>query len=81
MSLLVRGVIRPIVAVQGINPREDDAKALNTCLYWKIQNANRGLKYVKLDSKALQLLAFTDSSFANKTLSPLFCGNYDMQQI
>ena len=48
-----------------INPGENDAIDPNKRLEWQIQNANRGLKFVKLDPKTLQLLVFTDASFAN----------------
>ena len=40
-------------------------KSLNKRLSWQIENANRGLKFVKLDVNTLQLLVFTDASFAN----------------
>jgi hypothetical protein len=52
-------------AAQVISPSEEDAKQLNKRLNWQIENANRGLKFVKLDIKTLQLLVFTDASFAN----------------
>jgi hypothetical protein len=52
-------------AAQVINPNEDDTKALNKRLDWQINNPSRGLKYVKLDVNSLQLLVFTDASFAN----------------
>jgi hypothetical protein len=48
-----------------INPVENDTKALNKRLSWQIENATRGLKFVKLDINTLQLLAFIDASFAN----------------
>ena len=48
-----------------INPVKDDTKSLNKRLSWQIENANRGLKFVKLDVNTLQLLVFTDASFAN----------------
>jgi hypothetical protein len=48
-----------------INLVKDDTKALNKRLSWQIENATRGLKFVKLDVNTLQLLAFTDASFAN----------------
>ena len=48
-----------------INPDENDAKSLNKRLSWQIENADRGLKFIKLDQKTLQLLVFTDASFAN----------------
>jgi hypothetical protein len=52
-------------AAQVINPGKDDAKALNKRLDWQIENPNRGLKFIKLDIDTLQLVAFTDASFAN----------------
>jgi len=48
-----------------INPNKEDAKQLNKRLNWQIKNANRGLKFVKLDIKTLQLLVFIDALFAN----------------
>jgi hypothetical protein len=48
-----------------INPSEDDAKLLNKRLAWQLQNPARGLKFVKLDINTLQLVVFTDASFAN----------------
>jgi hypothetical protein len=48
-----------------INPSEGDAKDLNKRLNWQVENADRGLKFIKLDVNTLQLLAFTDASFAN----------------
>ncbi|KAI0994317.1 hypothetical protein K3495_g13865 [Podosphaera aphanis] len=57
-------------AAQCVNPMEDDAKLLNQRLKWQINNNNRGLKFVPLDINSLQLLVFTDASFAgNKDLS------------
>ena len=39
-------------------------------LSWQIKNANKGLKFVKLNVNILQLLVFTDASFTNnKNLS------------
>lgn len=52
-------------AAQVINPDEKDAKLLNKRLQWQIDNSDRGLKFVKLDTNKLQLTVFTDSSFAN----------------
>jgi hypothetical protein len=48
-----------------INLVEEDEKSLNKRLSWQIENANRGLKFVKLDVNTLQLLVFIDASFAN----------------
>ena len=52
------------VAAQAIDITEDDVKALNKRLKWQIENAARGIRFVKLQ-KPLQLLVFTDASFAN----------------
>jgi hypothetical protein len=52
-------------AAQVINPSEGDAKHLNKCLNWQIKNPDRGLKFVKLDINTMQLVVFTDASFAN----------------
>jgi len=48
-----------------INPNKEDTKQLNKHLNWQIKNTNRGLKFIKLDIKTLQLLVFTDVSFTN----------------
>jgi hypothetical protein len=53
------------VAAQAKEPTETDIKALNTRIQWQIQNAARGLTFTKLDKNSLQLLVFTDASFAN----------------
>ena len=52
-------------AAQVSNPSKDDYQALNKRLDWQIKNAERGLKFVRLDVSTLQLLVFTDASFAN----------------
>lgn len=52
-------------AAQVIDPTDEDAKTLNKRLQWQIENPQRGLKFVKLDIQSLQLLVFTDASFAN----------------
>ena len=52
-------------AAQVIKPDEEDAKVLNNRLSWQIQNSTRGLKFVKLDIKTMQLVVFADASFAN----------------
>ena len=48
-----------------INPVKDNTKSFNKRLSWQIKNTNRGLKFVKLNINTLQLLVFTDASFAN----------------
>ena len=42
-----------------------DIAALNKRLQWQLENKDRGLKYVKLDSESLQLVIFIDALFAN----------------
>jgi hypothetical protein len=44
---------------------EKDITALNKRIQWQIQNAARGLRFVQLNKESLQLLVFTDASFAN----------------
>jgi hypothetical protein len=53
------------VAAQTIEPTETDVKALNKRIQWQIENAARGLRFVRLEKDSLQLLVFTDASFAN----------------
>ena len=48
-----------------INPSKEDAKDLNKRLNWQVENLNRGLKFVKLDTNTMQLVVSTDASFAN----------------
>src|SRR5204863_8950935 len=52
-------------AAQMTNPSKDEVKLLNKRIQWQIENPMRGLKFVKLDVSSLQVLVFTDSSFAN----------------
>src|SRR6266480_3650336 len=52
-------------AAQVINPNEEDAKHLNKRLQWQIDNPTRGLRFAPLDPDSLQLIIFTDASFAN----------------
>ena len=53
------------VAAQAVDPTYEDHKALNKCLDWQIANPKRGLKFVQLNINTLQLIVFTDASFAN----------------
>jgi hypothetical protein len=53
------------VAAQATEPTENDVKALNKRIQWQIENPSRGLRFVKLQKESLQLLVFTDASFAN----------------
>lgn len=48
-----------------VNPKENDAKALNRRLQWQIDHLDRGLRFVPLDISSLTLVVFTDASFAN----------------
>ena len=50
-------------AAQITEPTWEDALFLNKCLI--LQKEGHGLRFVKLDLDSLQILAFTDSSFAN----------------
>jgi hypothetical protein len=43
----------------------ENITTLNKRLQWQIDNHSRDLRYVKLDSTKLQLMIFTNSSFAN----------------
>lgn len=53
------------VAAQVTEPTEKDVHTLNKRIQWQIENAARGLWFVKLDKDSLQLMVFTDASFAN----------------
>ena len=52
-------------ATQVTNPDKKNAKLFNKRIQWQIKNSTRGLSFIKLDIKTLQLLVFTNSSFAN----------------
>ena len=52
-------------AAQTVEFSPDDIALLNKRLQWQITNKSRELRYVKLDRDTLQLVVFTDSSFAN----------------
>ena len=52
-------------AAQTVKFSPDDIALLNKQLQWQISNKSRGLRYIKLDQDTLQLVVFTDSSFAN----------------
>ena len=53
------------MAAQATELADKDVKALNKRLQWQIENAARGVRFVKLEKESLQLLVFTDASFAN----------------
>ena len=48
-----------------INPNKENTKLLNKRIQWQIKNLIKGLSFVKLDIKTLQLLIFTDFLFTN----------------
>ena len=48
-----------------INLVKNNIKSFNKWLSWQIKNINRDLKFIKLNTNTLQLLVFTDASFAN----------------
>ena len=52
-------------AAQSTEFSSDNISILNKRLQWQMDNQLRGLKYVKLDHNDLQLVVFTDLSFAN----------------
>ncbi len=52
-------------AAQLIEYSSDDIISLNKRLIWQIANQIRRLRYVKLNQSFLQLVVFTNSSFAN----------------
>ena len=52
-------------AVQTTQPTIDDITALNKRLQWQLDNPKKKLTFVKLDRKTLQLVIFTNFSFAN----------------
>ena len=54
-------------AAQVISPKQEDAKRLNKRIQWQIENADRGLRFVKLNTTSLKLIVFTDAVFANNT--------------
>jgi Reverse transcriptase (RNA-dependent DNA polymerase) len=52
-------------AAQITDPQAKDIKHLNKRLQWQYDNDSRGLTFIRLDPNSIQLVAFTDSSFAN----------------
>ena len=53
--------------VQVISPKQKDAKRLNKRIQWQLKNADRGLRFVKLDTISLKLIVFIDVVFANNS--------------
>ena len=52
---------------QVIAPKQEDAKRLNKRIQWQLNNCERGLRFVKLDTVSLKLIVFTDAVFANNS--------------
>lgn len=53
-------------AAQAVGPpTKEQIEQLNKRLQWQFDNSSRGLRFVKLDLDSLQLVTFTDASFAN----------------
>jgi hypothetical protein len=52
-------------AAQVTDPQLDNIKFLNKRIQWQIDNPMRGLTFVALDLDSLNLMIFTDASFAN----------------
>jgi len=52
-------------AAQVTDPQDEDFKYLNKRLQWQRDNHSRGLTFIPLDPNSIQLVTFTDSSFAN----------------
>ncbi|EED22459.1 hypothetical protein TSTA_097080 [Talaromyces stipitatus ATCC 10500] len=52
-------------AAQITNPEKDNIKSLNKRLQWQLDNAERRLRFVRLDLDSLRLVIFADSFFAN----------------
>jgi len=52
-------------AAQVTDLKAEDIKYLNKRLQWQYDNHSRGLTFVPLNVNSIQLIAFTDSSFAN----------------
>jgi len=52
-------------AAQYPDPTYEQLQKLNTAIEWQKNNETRGIRYTKLDVETLQIVIFTDSSFAN----------------
>ncbi|KAI0999169.1 hypothetical protein K3495_g9027 [Podosphaera aphanis] len=53
------------VAAQTQNPTNDDIEKLNKRIQWRMDNNQRGLRYISLDLEKARLMVFADGSFAN----------------
>ena len=52
-------------AAQVTDPEPANIKLLNKRIQWQMDNPTRGLTFVPLDINSLNLMVFTDASFAN----------------
>lgn len=52
-------------AAQAVHPNGTEINSLNNRLIWHVENSKRELRYVELDKSSVELVVFTDSSFAN----------------
>ncbi len=52
-------------AIQIVNPKEKDEKALNKRIQWQIDDLTCGFRFVQLDLTSLKLAIFTVASSAN----------------
>lgn len=53
------------VAAQAKEPADDDIRKLNKRLQWQLDNKTRGLRYIPINPKKMNLYIFVDGSFAN----------------
>jgi hypothetical protein len=60
-----KSVFDLLVTAQATEPDSKNVKALNRHIQWQLENAARGIHFVKLEKDLLKLLVFTDTSFAN----------------
>jgi hypothetical protein len=51
-------------AAQTTNPEKSDINALNKRLQWQMDNAKRGLRFVKVNMETAKLMVFADAGFA-----------------
>ena len=52
---------------QVISSKQEDAKRLNKRIQWQLENADRELRFIKLDTISLKLIVFIDVAFANNS--------------
>lgn len=53
------------VAAQAKEPADDDIRKLNKRLQWQLDNKTRGLRYIPMNPKKMNLYIFVDGSFAS----------------